>query len=55
MYHAAELELHATVTSMRAFQQAAFDALRAGLSAGPQGVGFGHGAVQASDEGAPHG
>src|SRR5215207_7382195 len=39
MYHAAELELHATVTSMRAFQQAAFDALRAGLSAGPQGVG----------------
>ena len=33
MYHAAEIELHATVASMRAFQQAMFDALRAGLSA----------------------
>ena len=31
MYHAAELELHTTVPSMRAFQQAMFDALAAGL------------------------
>ena len=33
MYHGAEIELHATVASMRAFQQAMFDALRQGLSA----------------------
>jgi acetyl esterase/lipase len=31
MYHAAELRLQATVPSMRAFQQAAFDALAEGL------------------------
>jgi hypothetical protein len=31
MYHAAELRFQATVPSMRAFQQAAFDALAEGL------------------------
>jgi acetyl esterase/lipase len=32
MYHAAELELQATVPTMRAFQQAMFDALARGLA-----------------------